>query len=107
MATKKAVKVAATKKAGRGGERSSNEPPTAKELADAISRAKLVASGKKNGCIIVVEEFEEKGQKGITGMTYWHGLGVDTRAQVIASVSGMPRSVLVMLLMQHLGHDHD
>ena len=109
--TKKAAKKVAPKKKVRD---TSNEAPTAKEMATAMKRAKEVASGKKNGVIIVLEEFtNKKGQKGIEGMTYWKGMDPKARVQTLLNVSGMPPQIFMLKAtltsgaMEMDDHEHD
>lgn len=112
MATKKKV----SKNAGAPGKKNvqteSSDAPTAKELAVTIKRAQEIASGKKNGAIIVLEEFKDKdGDTGIQGMTYWKGMDAKKRVATLLSVSGMPPKVFMLMatLMGGgpIGHEHD
>lgn len=89
--------------------RTSHDSPTAKEVSEAIKRLEAVATGKKNGAIIVLEQFEDNGRKGIMGLTYWNGMDIKSRALTIAEVAGMPVPLLLALLMAsgEASHKHD
>lgn len=106
MATVKKTVKKVVKKEKKGWNKSSHEAPTVREMAVAMKRAQDIASGKKQGAIIIVEQFKEGRDKGITGLTYWHGVETDERAQVLAAVSGMPVEILMLMLTMQARHNH-
>lgn len=110
MATAKKAAKKAHKHADGTYNRNSTEAPTKKELAETIKRAEAIATGKKKGVIIVLEQFKDaKGQEGIHGMSYWAGMDPKARVQTLLSVSGMPAKIFMLMgtLMGGIDEDHD
>lgn len=110
MATSKKASAKGAEKKGEY-EKSSNTPPSAKELSTTIKRAQDIASGKKKGAIIVLEQFTDpKGREGIQGMSYWSGMDAKSRVATLLSVAGMPAKVFLLMATLMGGsedHEHD
>lgn len=104
---------------GKEGVKSSpNRELSAKEIATAQKMVEVIGSGKRNGIIVVLQEFEEGGKKGIEGTSFCAGISPTERVQSLVTAMGMPVPIVMMVLslmdgsksmdmFKGAGHKHD
>lgn len=103
--TKKTAYKSPFKKGQEGVNKKEAKDLTKKEIESVQTLVEEIGSGKKNGIIIVLEEFSEGTKRGIQGVSFCHNIGPSERIQAIVPALGMPIGLImvIMAMMQKEG----